>query len=79
ARNGGEHEDVVTTYDRRFPGADETSREREWIRRDPAAKELLEDGPVAVYELSGELDPAGCGAPEAAAAKRPTGVFAPDD
>ena len=74
AVNEGGYDYVVTTYDRRFPGSDETSREREWIRRDPAAKALVRDGPVTVYELSGDLDPAGCGPREAAAAERPTGV-----
>ncbi len=34
----GGYDYVVTTYDRRFPGLDQTSREREWIRRDPAAR-----------------------------------------
>jgi hypothetical protein len=74
ALNDGDYEYVVTTYDRRFPGADQTSREREWIVRDPAAEALQSDGPVTVYELTGELDPAGCGPREAAAAQRPTGV-----
>ena len=62
ALNDGGYEFVVTTYDRRFPGADQTSREREWIVRDPAVEPLVNDGPVTVYELSGPLDPSGCGA-----------------
>ena len=74
AVNGDDYDYVVTTYDMRFPGHDETSREREWIRRDPAAKEILEDGPVAVYELTGELDPAGCGPAEVKAEDRPASV-----
>ncbi len=74
AVNQGGYEYVVTTYDRRFPEGDETSRERIWIEDDPAAREVLADDPVAVYELTGDLDPAGCGAREAAAAERPTGV-----
>jgi hypothetical protein len=75
----GGYDYVVMTYDRRFPGLDDTSREREWIRRDSAAKAVLREGPVTVYELSGELDPAGCGPREAAAADRPTGVAERDE
>jgi len=74
ALNDGGYDYLVTTYDRRFPGADETSREREWVRRDPAAEAVSRDGPVTVYELGGELDPSGCGAPEEEATERPTGV-----
>jgi hypothetical protein len=74
AVNEGGFNYVVTTYDKRFPGSDDTSREREWIRRDPAATALLREGPVTVFGLSGALDPSGCGAREAAAADRPTGV-----
>ena len=74
AVNAGEYDYLVTTYDRRFPGADETSREGEWVRRDPAAESISADGPVRVFELNGELDPEGCGAPEEEAAARPTGV-----
>jgi hypothetical protein len=70
----GGYDYVLTTYDRRFPASDETSREREWLRRDPAATALLREGPVTVYRLSGEPDPAGCGPREAAAEDRPTGV-----
>jgi hypothetical protein len=70
----GDYDFVVTTYDRRFPGLDDTSREREWIRRDPAARAIIREGPVTVYRLDGELDPTGCGRREAEAAERPTGV-----
>ena len=41
AINDGDYDYVVTTYDERFPGEEDTSREREWIRRDPAAAELV--------------------------------------
>ncbi len=51
ALNEGGYDYVVTTYDRRFPGADQTSREGEWIRRDPAAEAISTDGPVTVFEL----------------------------
>lgn len=70
----GEYDYVVTTYDRRFPEDDETSREREWLRRDEAAEAISRDGPVTVYELDGAPDPDGCGSRELAAEDRPTGV-----
>jgi hypothetical protein len=79
AVGGGGYDYVVTTYDRRFPEADDTSREREWLRRDPAAEAISRDGPVTVYELSGPPDPAGCGPREAEAEDRPTGVAERED
>jgi hypothetical protein len=74
ALNEGGYDYLVTTYDRRFPEADQTSREGEWVRRDPAVEAISRDGPVTVFEVGGELDPAGCGAPELGAEGRPTGV-----
>ncbi|HEX6117614.1 MAG TPA: hypothetical protein VFY99_10970 [Solirubrobacterales bacterium] len=78
ALDEGGYDYVVTTYDRRFPGADRTSREGEWIRRDPAAEAISKDGPVTVFELGGGLDPSGCGPAEDEAAERPTGVAESD-
>jgi hypothetical protein len=60
AINAGGYDYVVTNYDERTPGDDRTSVEREWIRGDPAAREVLMEAPVAIYELEGELDPDGC-------------------
>jgi hypothetical protein len=74
ALNEGGYDYLVTTYDRRFPEADQTSREGEWVRRDPAVEAISSDGPVTVFEVSGELDPAGCGPSELEADGRPTGV-----
>jgi hypothetical protein len=70
AVNAGGYDYVVTTWDEAVPGDDRTSVEREWIRGDPAAREVLNEGPVAIYELESELDPGGCpaGAPTAFAA-----------
>jgi hypothetical protein len=60
AINAGGYEYVVTTYDERTPGEDRTSIEREWIEGDPAARELLSEGPVAIYRLEDRLDPRRC-------------------
>ena len=79
ALSEGDYDYAVTTYDGRFPGSDQTSREGEWLRRDPAAEAISTDGPVTVFELRGELDPAGCGPLEAEAAERPTGVAERED
>jgi hypothetical protein len=38
------------------------SPERDWLGSDPAASPVLEDGPVTVFQLRGQLDPAGCAA-----------------
>ena len=60
----GGYTHVVTTYDPFNPfnpdGLTDT-KEALWTREDPASKEILRDGPVAVFELTGPLDPAGCG------------------
>ena len=53
ALNEGDYDYAVTTYDRRFPDADQTSREGEWLRRDPAVEAISTDGPVTVFELRG--------------------------
>jgi hypothetical protein len=74
ALNAGGYDYLVTTYDRRFPEADQTSREGEWVRRDQAVEAISSDGPVTVFEVGGELDPAGCGPAELEAEGRPTGV-----
>jgi hypothetical protein len=60
AVNDGGYDYVVTTYDERTPGTDGSSTEREWIRDDPAAREVYFEAPVAIYALRGPLDPRGC-------------------
>jgi hypothetical protein len=56
----GGYTHVVTTYDPYRPGSLTDTKESLWTRRDPAAKPVVRDGPVAVYELDGTPDPAGC-------------------
>src|SRR5262249_50207688 len=58
--NSGSYDYVVTTFDGPNPQGDRTSSQRQWIRSDPAANEVLSEGPVAVYRLDGPLDPEGC-------------------
>jgi hypothetical protein len=63
----GGYTHVVTTYDPFNPGQLEDTKEGLWTREDPAAREIPEasDGPVRVFELRGEPDPAACdGLPE---------------
>jgi hypothetical protein len=59
----GDYTHVVTTYDPFRPGELTDTKEGLWTREDPAAREIPEasDGPVSVFELTGEPDPAPCG------------------
>ena len=57
--NEGDYDYVVTASNFPGPGADRPV-EAEWTREDPAAKQILSDGPTAVFELDGELDPEAC-------------------
>ena len=57
----GGYTHVVTTYDPFLPGELTDTKEALWTREDPAARELLRDGPVSVFELEGEPDAASCG------------------
>ena len=52
---------VVTTYDPFEPGRITDTKEAMWTREDPAAREVLRDGPVSVFELRAAPDPARCG------------------
>jgi hypothetical protein len=58
----GDYTHVVTTYDPFNPGQLEDTKEGLWTREDPAAREIAEasDGPVSVFELRGDPDPATC-------------------
>jgi hypothetical protein len=58
--NSGGYTHVVTTYDPFHPGRLGDTKEALWTRRDPAAETVLRDGPVAVFRIDGEMDPAGC-------------------
>ncbi len=56
----GGYTHVVTTYDPFNPGGLTDTKEALWTRRDPAAKQVLRDGPVSVFELDGAPSAAGC-------------------
>ena len=60
ALNDGGYTHVVTTYDPFHPGTLSDTREALWTRDDPASEEILRDGPVAVFEIEGDMDPDGC-------------------
>ena len=60
AINEGGYTHVVTTYDPFHPGTLTDTRESLWTRDDPAAEQILREGPVAVFEITGEMDPEGC-------------------
>ena len=51
---------VVTTYDPFRPDSLPTTKEARWTRADPAAVEVLADGPVSVFEIRGTPDPSSC-------------------
>lgn len=57
----GEFTHAVTTYDPFRPGELTDTKEGLWTREDAAARTLVRDGPVSVFELQGEPDPATCG------------------
>jgi hypothetical protein len=57
----GRYTHVVTMYDPFRPGALADTKEGLWTRADPASRQVLRDGPVSVFELTGEPDPAACG------------------
>ncbi len=57
----GSYTHVVTTYDPFLPGELTDTKEALWTREDPAAREILRDGPVSVFELEGAPDPEACG------------------
>jgi len=57
----GGYTHVVTTYDPYQPDSLTDTKEGLWTRADPAAREILRDGPVSVFELDRPPDPAGCG------------------
>jgi hypothetical protein len=70
AVNAGDYDYVVTTYDPFNPGRLTTTREGIWTRRDPAAKPVFRDGPVAIFRIDGRLNPEGCdGLPALSAAE----------
>jgi hypothetical protein len=52
---------VVTTYDPFNPGKLTDTKEGLWTREDPASNEVLRDGPVSVFKINGEMNPAACG------------------
>ena len=56
----GRYTHVVTTYDPFNPGKLTDTKEALWTRTDPAAKQILRDGPVSVFEIDGTPNPAGC-------------------
>ncbi len=60
AVNEGDYDYVLTTFDGPNPADDQTSVQREWIEGDPAARLVLQEGPVGLFELDGGLDEAGC-------------------
>ena len=57
----GGYTHVVTTYDPFLPGQLTDTKEALWTREDPAARQILRDGPVSVFELEGAPDPPACG------------------
>jgi hypothetical protein len=59
--NAGDFDFVVTMYDPYLPGALTDTKEGLWTRTDPAAEEVLRDGPVSLFRIDEPLDPAACG------------------
>ncbi len=60
ALNAGDYTHVFTAYDPYNPDLLSDTKEALWTRKDPASETLLRKGPVSVFEITGDLDPAGC-------------------
>ena len=73
ALNEGDYDYLVTTpdLDLNDPHSARTSPERGWVDDDPALEALVRVGRVGVYEVSGDLDPAGCSARGRSGAAQP--------
>jgi hypothetical protein len=56
----GRYTHVVTMYDPYDPGRLTDTKEALWTREDPSSRQVLRNGPVSVFELTGAPDPAGC-------------------
>ncbi len=63
AVNGGDYDYVITTpaLDLNAPATTGITPERGWLVTDPHAEQILHTGRVAVFRLTGDLDPQGCG------------------
>jgi hypothetical protein len=59
--NAGDYDYVVTMYDPYDPGGLTDTKEALWTRTDPAAEQVMRDGPVSMFRIAGPLDPAACG------------------
>lgn len=59
--NEGDYTYAVTLYDPFLPDGLTDTKEGLWTRADPATTEILRDGPVSVFSIDDELDPAACG------------------
>jgi hypothetical protein len=59
--NAGDYDYVVTMYDPFLPGGLTDTKEALWTREDPAAEEVMRDGPVSMFRIVAPLDPAACG------------------
>ena len=59
AINAGDYDYVVTASNIPSPDA-KRPPEAAWTGDDPAAKQIVHDGPISVFRLDGELDPADC-------------------
>lgn len=60
ALNEGNYTHVVTTYDPYRPGRLTDTKEALWTREASASQEILREGPVSVFQITGRLHPAGC-------------------
>jgi hypothetical protein len=59
--NAGDFTYVVTLYDPYAPGGLTDTKEALWTREDPGSTQVFRDGPVSVFRIESELDPAACG------------------
>jgi hypothetical protein len=79
--NAGDYDYLVTSpsLDLNDPSHASPSPERGWVKNDPAVEEILHDDRVSVFRINGELDPAGCGAPNRRGAADQPGGSAPSE
>ncbi len=60
AVNAGDYRYVVATHDPYDPGVLVTTPESRWTGADPNAQLIVREGPVHIFKLNGQLNPASC-------------------
>ena len=76
--NEGDYDYLVTTpkLDLNDPATATPSPEGGWVKGDPAVEQILHDGRMSVFRITGELSPEGCGSNRRSASPEAAGSAA---